>query len=499
MYKPGQLPESIVRRRVTGTLTTESPLHIGDGDRGHVSKRECGKKFLEGADPEYSTVATDFSGRPVIPGTSIKGSLLAWAVAHGFPDALVKAVFGTMEGGGIVTFHDARLQDCVKPVGPEYRLWSDKRSTALSPQVAINPRTRSADEHLLYYVEYVPAGARFEVSCTMQGASDAQLGLLLDALENAFASRERPARLGGDVSNGWGKVQWKFRKLLEMDPKAWLDERDLRPWHEALEEVALPAREKWAGLGPKAPVRLRLALDFQGAMLINDPSRQRKGDQPIGHASIRKEDGSVYLPAQSVRGALRAQARRIWQTLAWDNERQDLNLTRHLDARQKRDVTELAAFLRLFGATGWRAPIEVEDFQLEGREIRQQQEFVAVDRFTGGAAAGKKFNAHGLWRPKFTGVMRIRVDRLEKSGAGEWVWMLLAYTLRDWMEGDGTIGFGASKGYGAFRASVAVEGDSAAAQTLRGILGRDAAELQSAELDRWAQSLERVLDVREVA
>jgi len=95
--------------------------------------------------------------------------------------------------------------------------------------------------------------------------------------------------------------------------------------------------------------------------------------------------------------------------------------------------------------------------------------------------------------------MQIRVDRLEQSGAGEWAWMMLAYTLRDWMEGDGTIGFGASKGYGAFRASVAVEGDSAAAQTLRGILGRDAAELQSAELDRWAQSLERVLDVREVA
>jgi len=227
MYKPGQLPESIVRRRVTGTLTTESPLHIGDGDRGHVSKRECGKKFLEGADPEYSTVATDFSGRPVIPGTSIKGSLLAWAVAHGFPDALVKAVFGTMEGGGIVTFHDARLQDCVKPVGPEYRLWSDKRSTALSPQVAINPRTRSADEHLLYYVEYVPAGATFEISCTMQGASDAQLGLVLDALENAFASRERPARLGGDVSNGWGKMRWKFGELLEMDPKAWLPGRSL--------------------------------------------------------------------------------------------------------------------------------------------------------------------------------------------------------------------------------------------------------------------------------
>ena len=286
-----------------------------------------------------------------------------------------------------------------------------------------------------------------------------------------------------------------------MDPRAWLD-GPLKPWHEALLAVVPPAREKWAGHGPIAPVLLRLTLDFQGAMLINDPSRQRKGDQPIGHASIRKEDGKVYLPAQSVRGAFRAQARRIWQTLAWDNERQDLNLTRHMDARRKGDVPELAAFLKLFGATGWRAPIEVEDFQLEGAEKPPHvQEFVAVDRFTGGAAAGKKFNAHGLWRPKFTGTIQIRVDRLEneKLDAGEWVWMLLAYTLRDWMEGDGMIGFGASKGYGAFRASVKVDGDGEAARTLRGVLGRDAAGLESAELDRWAQSLERVLEVREVA
>ena len=124
-----------------------------------------------------------------------------------------------------------------------------------------------------------------------------------------------------------------------------------------------------------------------------------------------------------------------------------------------------------------------------------------MDRFTGGAAKQKLFNAHALWRPQFTGEVTIRVDRWEKEkgDVGSWAWLLLAFTLRDWIEGDGFIGFGRSKGYGGFRAGCEVIGSEKEVELLRGVLERDSAALASQELAQWGQSLEEAINAKEAA
>lgn len=71
------------------------------------------------------------------------------------------------------------------------------------------------------------------------------------------------------------------------------------------------------------------------------------------------------------------------------------------------------------------------------------QEFVAIDRFTGGAKDQAKFNALALYRPVLEGCLRVHTPALSQNG-----WALLALTLRDLKEGDITFGFGAAKGYG---------------------------------------------------
>jgi hypothetical protein len=85
--------------------------------------------------------------------------------------------------------------------------------------------------------------------------------------------------------------------------------------------------------------------------------------------------------------------------------------------------------------------LRVSDGRLVGKPSYKVQDFLAVDRFTGGGAAGFKFDAVALWQPTFkTGLF------IENPANWELGWLLL--TLRDLQDGFIPLGFGAAKGYG---------------------------------------------------
>jgi CRISPR/Cas system CSM-associated protein Csm3 (group 7 of RAMP superfamily) len=514
MYKENALPVSVDRWRITGRIETQSPLHIGDGNHVRISERSCDRQSLDGADPSYATVHIGHNGKPVIPASSLKGALRAWAEANRLDCGLIKEVFGDQDRGGAITFHDAPLDQPSSPADATARFWCNERATALSPRVVIDPVTRSAAERLLFYVEYVPEGATFNLAITGRNATPRQRSLVLYVLQNAFRLRDapgddtHPSRLGSQVANGWGKVSWSRTSLKTLNLRAWLDAPP-KMWHKTLLTVDAATEANWlAGMDefetkPQGRVvRLVLTLMFDGPMLVNDPTRCKKGDQngqnAVGHAVIRRENGQVFLPSASVRGAFRAQARRIWQTLAWDTG-QNATKAQNTSAPRKGSQTRLAALWRVFGATGWRAPVEFDDFELRRSEDEYRQEFVAVDRFTGGAAKKKLFNAHALWKPTFTGDVIIRADRWDEKewDVRPWVWLLLAFTLRDWIEGDGFIGFGRSKGYGGFRAGCEVIGSGTEVQLLRRVLERESTALASPELAQWGQSLKEAINAKE--
>jgi CRISPR/Cas system CSM-associated protein Csm3 (group 7 of RAMP superfamily) len=516
MYK-NKLPANIDRWRIRASLKTCSPLHVGDGEDLKISGRDCDKSTfdMKKADPSFATVFTGKDNRPLIPATSIKGALRAWAEAHGIPKTLVEAAFGKSAeaeqdrgqpnrkkdhgNSGALWFSDALLTSCPAPTDERYRCWSPIRQTALSPHVSIDPVTRSAEENLLYYLEYVPEGAVFSFDIVAQGDDLDMRNLALFLLTRAFRSPNRPARLGSQAANGWGEMNCEIDSCDILGARQWLS-GDPKPWHEAFTSVDDSQRAAWLKAAGEAftdsrneeTVEIALTLHFEGPMFVNDPTRARKAgssaETPVSHAMLRKENGKVFLPARSVRGAFRAQARRIWQTLAWDRASQ-LSPGQTPAIGRGADEKSLPGFFRIFGAGGWRSPLEIADFFLCGAEHPHGQEFVAIDRFTGAAADGKKFRAEGLWRPAFAGRIRIRPSRW--SEAESYAFMLIAFTLRDWLEGDGSIGFGASKGYGAFRASIEITGEGSNAELLRKLVNREEQALASVDLQNWWNALQR--------
>ena len=80
---------------------------------------------------------------------------------------------------------------------------------------------------------------------------------------------------------------------------------------------------------------------------------------------------------------------------------------------------------------------QIEDF------ATRKQDFVAIDRFTGGAADEAKFDARYADAPTLQTRLTLHLDGLKPEDVA-----LLALALRDVCEGKVTFGFGASKGYG---------------------------------------------------
>ncbi|ETX03370.1 RAMP superfamily CRISPR-associated protein [Candidatus Entotheonella palauensis] len=459
------------RWRIDGSLTTRSPLHLGSGDfitrpALLAERRENGQLRREPI--QIAAVTTDCRQRAYIPGKTLKGVLRAWLDKRGIAAGLVEQVFGSPETaeeldafGGKAEFGDAFASV------PQAMPWAPyacaERLTGVQAAVAIDRQTRTAYAQKLFHKEFVPPGVIFDLTITGQDVEPEELQLLLYALDQ-FNQSGQCVVIGAETGNGFGRLHWETHRIsrLDQDQIKQIDEwltRDDEPvgyaGYPALSDAACRtlADKAKAAFQADQPASLTLALSiaFNGPFLVNDPSRYQSKSDPA-HSPLRDHLGRVILPASSIRGALRSQAERIVRTFhpaaACHATNRD-TACQPIDEAKARET--LCLTCQLFGAPGWRAPVSFSDFVLsEDRvEVVLHQEFLAIDRFMGGGADQLKFNAQAAYQPVLTGHLSLDLKRLDA-----WALGLLALVIRDLMEGDIALGFGAAKGYGACRATL---------------------------------------------
>lgn len=460
------------RWKIEGRLTTLSPLRIGDG--GSLHRQGLMRSDQPDIAVDISSAATDCRRRACIPGATLKGVLRSRLEDCGSPPAIIEALCGSADAkqqsarGGKAEFPDALLQapPPKDSLLPPY--WDPQRCTGVAASVSIERRTRTASTNKLFHYEFVPPNTCFELEITAQdlhhptrGGPESELEALLLALEGFNASP--PLRLGAHSGDGWGRMRWQLLDLRRLDRSGaavWIANGATRQGYEALhpltpqERAAIQSRVQAqpAGLVEPRQLSITVKLHFGSHFLVNDPSQTGEGEELPSHAPRRDCEGGPLLPAKSFRGALRSQAEKILRTMGHEPE--------EAAADKIEDITGLDALSlsdRLFGAPGWRAPLQVSDFLACGRCREKEQEFLAIDRFTGGGAAGLKFKAKSFWKPVLRGCLSIDVEKLETIGS-LWSLGLLALTLRDLVEGDIALGFGAAKGYGAVEARLIPSG-----------------------------------------
>lgn len=240
-------------------------------------------------------------------------------------------------------------------------------------------------------------------------------------------------------------------------------------------------------------VTISFELQFQGPFLIHDATLA--GLIGYDHAPLleklppanrdAKWRARPVLSGAGLRGVLRSHAERIARTLAthavWEkdpdkrkdeflkacpacnplqsnwqkplancdkllSDHRDSTLTTHQEATDK----HLCLACWLFGSTRRGSRLSIQDAGMiwENEEKRlpyKPQDFLAIDRFTGGGLEGAKFDALGLFAPRFRATMH-----LENPEDWELGWLTLV--LRDLRDELVTFGFGAAKGYGVAKA-----------------------------------------------
>lgn len=424
------------RWRITGTFTTTAPMHVGSGA---VSEDPRLKNTKNEQNEEYcdvQAVTTDYAGKPCVPGTALKGVLRAWAEQIFNGDPAIDRVFGKRDSGqaaaeaGRAEFHTARVvppppAQCETfkehvPYWPNEPRGERSAFTGIASSVSINRVTGAAERNKLFFVEFVPEGVTFTVEVTLARATAADVSFLLAVLEHGAKHATHPYQFGASGADGWGRVTWTSSAVTAWDGASNL----------AAPNVGFAACTATPPLPPEptptaspACRQFTLTLAFAGPFLVNDTSRtHRVEDDKLPHFTpLKRADGRVWLPASSFRGVLRSRAEFLAASCGWP-------------ATQVEDV---------FGTTSQASRLTVAEFEEVGRCQLRHQDFVAIDRFTGGAAEGAKFHANYANRP--TVRTTLVLDTKDLTPAAE---RLLALAVRDVCRGEVTFGFGGSKGYG---------------------------------------------------
>ncbi|MCA9155732.1 MAG: hypothetical protein KDA38_13130 [Planctomycetales bacterium] len=448
-------------------------LHDGD-----VLRSE--RKDEDGQYATIATVARAANGAAMIPGSSMKGAIRAWLERHEIDARLIEGVFGREAKPKRAGSHTTDQGQGGKF---EFGFGYSPAGTTLDDEqsVAIDRVTRAASDRLLFARQVVPSGTVFEVEVLGFQVSEAELAALLvgfEAFNEPANDSDERVRLGSGTNNDYGLATWKLLQADALDAteiNAWLDNgANDSPWLAArtITERQLPNVR--VVRRPRFGVDLK--LDFSGWFLTKDPKRSKpKGNAASTDLEDRLPDafpvldaeGRIVLRPRGFRGAFRSQAERIARTLCED-----------AGGDPNRDAPEGCSRIieALFGDTSQRAAVRCSSF-VDSRaswdgsggdaipdDVRRgertallKREFVAIDRFTGGAAEHLKFDCVAAWRPQLQGSISIDLDRLatrcERSTPAAALGLLLL-TLRDLCDGDVAFGFGWGKGFGECRASI---------------------------------------------
>lgn len=363
--------------------------------------------------------------------------------------------------------------------------------------VGINRHTRTAKEQIKFNYEVLPADASFQLRLRLsqQTENDAIKMLLIATLAEWEAGR---GQLGGNVARGLGRFilediaynEAAFSNadalvdyLLAQDPTTHFNNEE--NWSTKLLQTARqkrqPAPSGYRDMSIASKfVRVTFDLRFTDLFLTHDPLLGMLSG--FDHAPLivtlphpnNPHEMMPVLSGSNLRGALRSHGEKIVRTLAthywyangdptyfrthcpacYVSENTDNNNailascdSRLLSITDTDETPEEALCLscRLFGSQRRGSRLWVRDAHYTASKVTGEdwlaQDFLAIDRFTGGGLHGAKFDAAALQKATFSGEIFLHDPE-------EWELGWLALLLRDLTNGRLTLGFGSAKGYG---------------------------------------------------
>jgi CRISPR/Cas system CSM-associated protein Csm3 (group 7 of RAMP superfamily) len=422
---------------VEGTLALVTPARFGGGEPDDLL--------------DMPLLFDPVEQRALLTGTSIAGALRNYLrvreVGYGRKegsDSLCVALFGREQGAkeglhSVLLTHDALSETPGRP------------ATELRDGVAIDPRTRTAEDKKKFDIELLEAGTRFTLrfELLLPEHPEEQQRLLL-ALAIALQGFERgEIGLGARKRRGLGRCrilgQWT---VVEYDLRgrrsdliAWLKRE--RPHLKTGSDIAtLLGVSERANLDQRSCLTLRATFALEGSLLIRSSRGDLNAPDSVHLHSRRNGKDVPILSGTSLAGALRARALRIVNTLRPDAYQANWELVdalfgvRHTEKEQhspdKRRT--LTASRLVVHETVIQQPVTPELVQSR----------IKIDRFTGGAYPTALFSEQPVFAKDDTELTLY----LELLSPKDYEIGLLLLLLKDLWTGDLPLGGEISVGRG---------------------------------------------------
>ena len=426
--------------KVKGTLVAQTPISVGGiGGGEHVD--------LE--------LAEDGTGRCYVPGTSLAGPMRAWLMARlprdGRPEdhPMIRALFGYVDrdsGQASSLFvHDSPIEDDQGNVRRERR-----------HGIAIDGRTGTAKEGSFYARALLPMGTRLPLEMELDIFSEndpapGALARILDALE------KEEIRFGAAKTRGMGRMKLEGLTVDYYDFVG--DDKALGHWLEgkASERRGLETlagfKKNMPKLGASQAFTIRIKWRAKSPLMVKAGRDGVETDMLPLMSGVGGGNVAPVIPGSSIKGALRAQARRILNTL-FDPP-----------APQKGDEERWSILADLFGSKERAGRLRVDDVYHDtsisseaqlGEDvdamngITERRQHVAIDRFTGGASEGALYSARPVRRGTGWGPIVLGLDASNAVSEANTLkeLALLRLLVRDMRAGYLPIGFGTRRGLG---------------------------------------------------
>jgi CRISPR/Cas system CSM-associated protein Csm3 (group 7 of RAMP superfamily) len=471
------------RFRIAGTLRTQSPLRIGCGVDIRFS--ETGRPRAGGTDPLVAIVARDALGRARLEESALR-SALKRALPSTVGDSIGISLFGSratpganhtsVENGRLSVKCGSAVRHDSPPAEASREPFFDAASyTAVRVSPAINRVTGSADDGMLAWEEFVPAGAEFPFELTVdvivpageesaKRAGWGEVAVLQLALEGELT-------LGAHTGDGWGRLVCEATPILYTFSSEDVNRVSVGKGADpaSLYKRAGPAAERgiqgmMTQLRPKSKAeRAVLSIDLELTL------REHFGVGQVDDG----ENGAVVAgrkaPAITMRRRLRSQFERILRTRGVTIPHSDPTGCR----RQSGGDTitgphGLCLVCQTFGASGWASIVTCDELRPStGGDVVEVKHFrTPLDAFTSGTVnhmLASRVVAHPSTTAgaRYSGGVHVDLARLKLTMQQSQILGALLLLLRDVTEGDVPIGFSGAVGYGQFLGKASVSSASA--------------------------------------
>jgi CRISPR/Cas system CSM-associated protein Csm3 (group 7 of RAMP superfamily) len=420
---------------VEGDLVLQTPAHFGNGDSDDVTDMPL---LLDPLDEAEGRIT------PLLTGASLAGALRSYLreIESGYGNesgkqSLCVRLFGGLQRDDEGEQSSLIVEDALGVNGAiEFR-----------DGVAINAKSRTADEGKKYDLQLWAAGTRFPLRFELVIREYDDEAALRQALVTALAGLSNGGiTLGMRKQRGYGAVtvenwrvrQWDLRKPAEL--LDWLENSAAPITSQTSLETALgaaltkDARDYFA---------LEATFAFDGPLLIRSEGRNADKGPDAVHLKARQADGNAapVLSGTSLAGVLRARAFKILATLG-DKQKaktqvDDLFGTDMEELRKRRTQGDKNAQPRA-------SRLKVTEQVIRNVQDELVQNRVSIDRFTGGALETALFNEQPVFGGKdsrLTLTLHLRNPKEAEIG-------LLLQLLKDLWTGDLPVGGESSVGRG---------------------------------------------------